>query len=95
MIHRRGWKLNDYVAAAGGYSRQADKGRAYVVQPGGKLESISRRIILPDGRPTPLPGAVVVVPERDPADRKDWAGLLGSIAQVLASTVAIVAIAVR
>lgn len=95
VIHRQGWKLNDYVAAAGGYSRQADKARAYVVQPGGKLESINRRIILPDGRPTPLPGAVVVVPQRDPADRKDWAGLLGSIAQVLASTVAIVAIAVR
>ncbi len=95
VIHRPGWKLDQYVAAAGGFSRQADRGRSYVIQPGGKLESVKRRIVLPDGRPSPLPGAVVVVPERDPADRKDWAGLLGSIAQVLASTVAIIAIAVR
>jgi hypothetical protein len=35
------------------------------------------------------------VPDRDPSDKKDWAGLLGSIAQILASTVAIIVVATR
>jgi protein involved in polysaccharide export with SLBB domain len=95
ILHRGGWNLDRYVSAAGGFSRSADKKRAYVVQPGGELESVTRRFVLPDGQPKPLPGAVVVVPERDPEDRKDWAGLLGSIAQILVSTVAIVVVATR
>ncbi len=95
IVHRPGWSLDRYVSAAGGFSRSGDRGRAYVVQPGGELESVNRRFLLPDGHPKPLPGAVVVVPERDPADRKDWAGLLGSIAQILVSTVAIVVVATR
>lgn len=95
IVHRPGWRVDDYVGAAGGYSRHADRGRAYVVQPGGQLESVKRRFLWPDRNPRPLPGAVVVVPERDPNDRKDWAGLLGSIAQILASTVAIIVVATR
>ncbi|MGE0554279.1 MAG: SLBB domain-containing protein [Gemmatimonadales bacterium] len=95
LLHRPGWDVDDYVAAAGGYSRQADKGRSYVVQPNGRLESVKRRFLLPDSKPEPRPGGVVYVPDRDPNDRKDWAGLLGSIAQVLASTVAIIVVATR
>ncbi len=95
LVHRQGWDVDDYVDAAGGYSRQADRGRAYLVQPSGSVESVKRRFLLPDSKPTPSPGAVVFVPERDPAERRDWAGLLGSIAQILASTVAIVVVATR
>lgn len=95
VVYREGWHLDRYVAAAGGPTHMADKGRAYVVQPGGKLESVRKRFLLPDGNPTPAPGAVVVVPARDPNARKDWAGLLGSIAQILASTVAIVVVATK
>jgi len=95
LVHRDGWNVDDYVAAAGGYSRQADRGRTYLVQPSGSVESVKRRFILPDSRPKPSPGAVVFVPERDPTERRDWAGLLGSIAQILASTVAIIVVATR
>ena len=95
IIHRPGWRVDDYVGAAGGYSRQADRGRAYVVQPGGQLQSVKRRFLWPDSNPRPLPGAVVVVPERDPNEKRDWAGLFGSIAQILASTLAIVVVATR
>ena len=66
-----------------------------MVQPGGQVQSVKRRFLLPDGRPRPQPGAVVYVPERDPSDKHDWAALIGSIAQVLASTVAILVIATR
>lgn len=95
VVHRSAWRLGDYISAAGGYARNADQGRAYVVQPGGKVESVKRRFLLPDSEPGPLAGAVVFVPERDPSERKDWAGLLGSLAQILASTVAIVVVATR
>ena len=95
IIFRPGWNLYDYVGAAGGVARQGDRGRSYVVQPGGRLESVKSRGLFSDSKPKPLPGAVVFVPERDPNDKKDWAGLLGSIAQILASTVAIIVVAVR
>ena len=95
LLQRPGWDVDDYVAAAGGYARLADKGRAYVVQPSGRLESVTRRFLLPDSKPKPQPGGTVFVPERDPTVRRDWAGLLGSIAQILASTVAIVVVATR
>jgi hypothetical protein len=38
---------------------------------------------------------LIYVPARDPNDKKDWAGLLGSIAQIVASTLAIVVVATR
>ncbi|MFN0179411.1 MAG: SLBB domain-containing protein [Gemmatimonadales bacterium] len=95
VVYREGWGIDRYINAAGGFSRLADKGRAYVVQPGGGLESINRRFLLPDSKPKPLPGAVVVIPDRDPTDKRDWAGFLGSVAQILASTVAIIVVATR
>jgi protein involved in polysaccharide export with SLBB domain len=95
VVHRPGWGFDNYVSAAGGYSRKADRGRSYVVQPGGSLESVHRRFFFPDTKPRPEPGAIIYVPERDPADRHDWAGLLGSIAQILASTVTIIVVATK
>jgi len=81
-----------YVYSAGGYSSRADKGRAYVTQPNGKVESVKRRFMLPDYHPTPLAGAIIFVPERDPADKKDYVAIVGSVAQILASLVAIVVV---
>ncbi|MGE0352250.1 MAG: SLBB domain-containing protein [Gemmatimonadales bacterium] len=90
-----GKSIEHYIASAGGYSRSADRGRSYVTQPNGKVESVHRRFLFPDSKPKPLAGAVIFVPERDPADRKDYVAIFGSIAQVLASIVAIVVVATR
>lgn len=91
-----GKNLEYYIAAAGGLNRKADKNRSYVTQPNGKVESIVRRWwFAGDTRPKPLAGAAVFVPERDPLDKKDWVGLAGSIAQILASLTAIVVVVVR
>ena len=44
--------LDYYVAAAGGYTRKADKDRAYVTQPTGKVESVnSHWWFFPDSKP--------------------------------------------
>jgi protein involved in polysaccharide export with SLBB domain len=77
--------LDYYVAAAGGYKRTADRGRAYVTQPSGKVESVKGRFwFFPDSKPRPLAGAATFVPERDPADRRDWLATATSLAQIIA-----------
>jgi protein involved in polysaccharide export with SLBB domain len=76
-----------YVDRAGGYSRRADKGRTYVVQPNGSVEPRSA---------TPQPGARVVVPEVPPGEEKtNWAAILGSIATILTSALTIVLVVQR
>ncbi len=95
IVYRPGWNLYNYIGGAGGVSRQGDRGRSYVVQPGGRLESVKSRGLFSSVKPKPMPGAVVFVPERDPNEKKDWAGLLGSIAQILASTVTIIVVATK
>ena len=96
VAYSPGKSLDYYIDAAGGATYNADKKRAYVQQPNGVVEPVRHRVLLvPDSRPEPLAGAVVVVPAKDPNEKKDWTAIIGSVAQVLASTVAIVAIATR
>jgi polysaccharide export outer membrane protein len=87
-----GQDVDYYVYSAGGYSRLGDRGRTYVTQPSGKVQSVKRRTILPDSKPIPLAGAVVFVPEKDPTDKTDWVGIFGAIASITASLVAIVVV---
>jgi polysaccharide export outer membrane protein len=90
-----GRDLYYYIRAAGGGSRLADQRRAYVTQPSGKLESVRTRPFFPDAVPVPQAGAVVTVPDRDPADRFDYAAVAAVASQIIASLVAIIAIVRR
>jgi polysaccharide export outer membrane protein len=87
-----GANLNYYVRSAGGASRIADPGRAYVTQPDGSVESVRTRVMLPDDIPVPRPGSVVFVTERDLTDKTDTVARLAVIAQILGGLVALVAI---
>ena len=84
-----------YIAAAGGPSRKADRNRSYVTQPNGKVESVGRTLGFASGAPQPGPGSTVYVPEKDPADRKDYTAITASVAQILASLVAIIVVVTR
>ena len=76
-----------YIDRAGGYSRRADKGRTYVVQPNGSVERRSA---------TPEPGARVVVPEVPPGtEGTNWAQVLGTVATVLTSALTIILVVQR
>jgi protein involved in polysaccharide export with SLBB domain len=86
-----GQDINYYIRAAGGGDRRADLGRAYVVQPNGRLQSVVRRRFLPDGLPEPRPGAKIVVPERSPTDNTNIAQTLSLLAQVGGPLAAVVA----
>lgn len=90
-----GKDIDWYIRAAGGLTHRAEPSRAWVVQPNGTVESRNSHALFPDSRPKPQPGSTVRVPEKDPADKTDRLALAASIAQVLGSLVAIVAIAVR
>ena len=89
-----GRDLNYYIRAAGGGSRAADKSRSYVTQPSGKLESVRVRWLFPDGVPVPQPGAVVTVPDKDPTEKQDLAGVIGVVSQIV-GTLATIIVLVR
>jgi len=90
-----GRDLEYYIQAAGGYTRDADRGRAYVVQPNGKVESVGRRALLPDRTPKPLAGANLFVPAKDTSRESNTAAIFGTVAQILASVVTVLVVALR
>ncbi|MDQ2666067.1 MAG: SLBB domain-containing protein [Gemmatimonadota bacterium] len=90
LAYEPGKGIDYYIGAAGGASRNGDEGRAYVTQPSGKLESVHNHFFFPSSMPRPRPGSVVTVPEQDPADKRDFVALVGTVAQSIAALVAII-----
>jgi protein involved in polysaccharide export with SLBB domain len=90
-----GQNVDYYIYSAGGFSRLADRGRTYVTQPSGKVESVKRRFFLPDSKPNPDAGAVIFVPDRDPNEKRDYTGIFTAAAQILASIVTIYVVSRR
>jgi protein involved in polysaccharide export with SLBB domain len=96
VAYNPGKNTDYYVRAAGGFRRDADKNRTYVIQPNGQHESVTGRLILADTKPKPLGGARLVVPAKDPnATGTNIGTILAPIAQVLASVVTIIVVATR
>lgn len=77
-----------YIGQAGGEARNGDLRRAYITQPNGKRETRS----ITNSAPRPRPGAVVVVPESDPASRALWVQVLAASAPALTAIAALVAL---
>ena len=64
-----GKNLRFYVGQSGGPAREADYNRAFVTQPNGKREVTRAHWWFWDQVPKPLPGSIVVVPQRDSSAR--------------------------
>ena len=95
VLWKRGAGLDYYVNGAGGYAADAEKGRVRVQYANGETRT-RRRSLLFGGDPEPGPGAEVFVPTKDPErKRTDAVALAGALAQILASTVAIVVVLTR
>ncbi len=94
VLYQEGHGLNYYIANAGGYARNADKGRVSVRYANGSAR-VKSHFLFFGSSPTPGPGSTVSVPlaaERPPFNMTEF---LGSMAQILASTVAILVIATK
>jgi protein involved in polysaccharide export with SLBB domain len=95
VLYRKGADLDYYLSAAGGFTRAAEKGQVSVHYANGEVRTKHRSFIF-HSTPTPGPGSEVVVPIKDPnAPRTDTVALFGAIAQILASTVAIIVVVTR
>ena len=68
---------------------KGDFGRAYVTQPGGRLESKHRSHVFWTAKPKPQPGGTVYVPEKDPTQRRDWGQILTAVTSIVGSLVTI------
>ncbi|MGH7616487.1 MAG: SLBB domain-containing protein [Gemmatimonadaceae bacterium] len=90
-----GADIDYYVGAAGGASSRGDRGRVFVTQPNGKVETSRRRWLFLTSRPHPLPGSTVVVPERDPSEHHDWAAVAATSTSIFGTLVAITALMKR
>ncbi|HYJ33447.1 MAG TPA: SLBB domain-containing protein [Candidatus Binatia bacterium] len=67
VLYEGGKSLGYYIEQAGGYTDNSDKGRVKVIQPNGKVKSV--RSTWWD--PKPDPGALVIVPKKGPAEKKE------------------------
>ena len=94
VLYKKGAGLGYYIDAAGGFAYTADRGRTSVRYAGGEVETRHKWLFFRSD-PEPGPGAEVTVPIKDTSNPTNKAALFGAIAQVLASTVAIIVVATR
>lgn len=93
LAYDEGADLEHYMNAAGGTTERARTREAFVIQPNGKIETRRYLLWLVPLDPTPLPGAVVVVPERVAGSRGiNVAQTFAVVAQVLASLATIIVV---
>jgi len=94
VLYRRGAGLGYYLSAAGGFNRVADKGHVSVRFANGEVRTKGGKFLFfGGGAPSPGPGSEVFVPSRDPNEAKtDMVAVFGSIAQILASSIAIIVV---
>ena len=89
-----GKSLDWYVDAAGGYTQLSDSKHAYVTQPNGKRQGVKRRVVLADDVPKPQPGALIFVPAKRIQDQpSNLAGVIGTVAQLVAALVTVIVVA--
>jgi protein involved in polysaccharide export with SLBB domain len=91
VLWQEGQGLDDYVGGAGGYSYLADRGRVSVRYANGEVRTRQRSLLF-SSEPRPGPGSEVLVPVKDTTHTTNYVALFGSIAQILASTIAIIVV---
>ena len=94
VLFKEGADLRYYIDAAGGFAYTADQGRVSVRYADGEVRTRHKTFFF-QSDPTPGPGSEVTVPVKDTSNPTNKVALFGAIAQILASTVAIIAIATK
>jgi len=86
IIYKRGKKISYYIAKAGGFSANADKGRTIVVQPNGISEKVKRLWFDPE----PKPGSEIMVPPREEGDTIDYFGFFREVITTVANAAVLI-----
>ena len=94
VLYKKGAGFGYYIDAAGGFAYTADKGRASVRYADGEVQT-RHKFLLFRSDPAPGPGSQVTVPLKDTSNPTNYVALFAAIAQILASTVAIVLLATK
>jgi protein involved in polysaccharide export with SLBB domain len=95
VLWQQGKDLDYYISAAGGFAQLANKGAVSVRYANGEVKT-RHHTFFGTSNPRPGPGSVVSVPAKDPsAPRTDYVALFGAIAQILASSVAIIVVVTK
>jgi protein involved in polysaccharide export with SLBB domain len=94
VLYKRGAKLDYYVANAGGYARNADRGRVHVRYANGSGRT-SQRSVFFRTQPTPEPGSVVTVPLTPTEERTDTRALISDVAQIVGVLATVTLVALR
>ena len=94
VLYREGEDFDYYLAGAGGYRNDADRGRVSVRYANGLAQTRSKFLFW-SSYPTPGPGSLVTVPEKDPADRIDTVGLVTNLVAILGSLTTVIVVLVR
>ena len=87
--------LEYHIERAGGLARNPDEDRIAVRYANGDIRTKRRFLLFFSREPEPGPGNLVTVGTKPEPEPFDLTQFLGSVAQIAASTVAIVAIAIR
>ena len=94
VLFREGQGLDYYLANAGGYRNDADKGNLSVQYANGMSRTRSKFLFW-SSYPEPGPGSVVSVPTKNPADRFDTIGLISNLVGVLGSLTTVIVVLTR
>ena len=94
VLYREGENFDYYLANAGGYRNDADKGRVSVRYANGLARTPSSFLFW-TSYPTPGPGSVVSVPARDPGNRFDTIGLITNLVGILGSLTTVIVVLTR
>ncbi len=92
VLYKKGASLDYYIDGAGGFSYLADKGRVSVRSANGTVRTRHKTFLFAND-PEPQPGSEVLVPVKDTTNRINYTAIVGALAQVFASMLAIYAIA--
>lgn len=94
VLYRDGQDFSYYIAAAGGYRNDADKGRTSIRFANGLARTRSR-FLLWTSYPEPGPGSTISVPVEDPEDRFDTRGLITDLVAILGSITTVIIVLAR
>ena len=87
---RRDWNVSDYIAAAGGFSANAEKNNIVVEYPSGEVRSLRKRFMLPNGTLQIISGSTITVGQKPEGKDLDTGALLTRTLQTVTTLVSLV-----